>query len=142
MAPDDPKVREAVEFLQAQAREGLRSGNPRRQRRAQRRLDAIREAGLSGEPPTRVYVLRSPAGVKVGISQNPDGRAAAINATGPHPVELVESWPAPSRRVALDIEASVLSILGPYRLNGEWLDRPVEEVVELVQAEVIRFGEG
>lgn len=75
--------------------------------------------------PCFVYIIaregcQSPC--KVGVSDNPDKRAAALSTGSPVPLRVAETYRFDTRHEALAMEQEFHQSYALWRLNGEWFD--------------------
>jgi len=89
-----------------------------------------------------VYILKTVHGspVKIGISEDPVRRIAAIQAS--HFDELIfhRFWWVPGIAVATRIESGFKRSFADYNIRGEWFDMTAQQAARQVEAAIERLG--
>ena len=89
---------------------------------------------------TYLYAIGNPSGpVKIGISDNPEGRLAQFRTSCPFPIQLLHAEPCESREIAFSDEQFLHRHLKENKLWGEWFDVPGHMGIEHVRITVL-FG--
>ncbi|CAN0439140.1 unnamed protein product, partial [Phaeothamnion confervicola] len=83
---------------------------------------------------TYLYAIGHPSGpVKIGISDNPEGRLSQFQTSCPFPIRLLHAEPCESREIAYSDERFIHRHLKEKRLWGEWFDVPGHMGIQHVQ---------
>ena len=86
---------------------------------------------------TFLYVIGADDGpVKIGISNNPVGRLAAIQTGCPFKVSLWFVRALPTRDRAVMHERAIHNDYRSHRTSGEWFDFDVDQGIEAIEIEV------
>jgi len=89
---------------------------------------------------TYLYAIGNPSGpVKIGISDNPQGRLAQFQTSCPFPIRVLHAEPCESREIAYSDESFLHRHLKERHLYGEWFDIPGHHAREHVEC-TVHFG--
>lgn len=75
--------------------------------------------------------------IKIGYTQDPQGRCRSLKGSLPFPLEWYGAWPAKKARSS---EAKVFEMFAAYRLGGEWF-YPSTEIIQYVQTQIANYQE-
>lgn len=78
-----------------------------------------------------VYAIECDGFIKIGVSNNPEKRAAAIQGSSPHPVQVLKFWRV-SRARRLDLERGIHELLRTRRVRNEWFNVTLAEATAAV----------
>lgn len=88
---------------------------------------------------TSVYVIESSAGyVKIGHSNDPEGRLLKLQTGSPHTLKIAY---VATFRSAERVEQEAHRLLGARRVNGEWFDVTKEMAIASVYGAAARLGQ-
>lgn len=86
---------------------------------------------------TYLYAIGHKSGpVKIGISDNPQGRLAMFQTSCPFRIQLLHAEPCESREIAYAEERFAHRFLRENRLHGEWFDICGNDGIECVRSTV------
>lgn len=87
--------------------------------------------------PTYLYAIGRPEGpIKIGISDNPEGRLATFQTSCPFKIVILHAEPCDSRQIAIEDEAFAHRHLRAHRLWGEWFQIAYPQAHDVVSSTV------
>lgn len=92
-----------------------------------------KDAYVTVETPTSVYVMQWQNKVKIGISRDPSARLRQLQLANPGEVRLIHTRVFSTRPGAIKVERSLHKRFADHRLLGEWFSIPAERAIKWVE---------